>query len=241
MAPPDREAPVKRRMILFFATLAALVALAIAWKWTPMREWLEIDHVVGQLRLIGQQAGPAAAIAGLAAASALAIPLSVMTVIAVIAFGALAGFLYCIGGACIGGAISYGLGRYLGRPVVERMAGPRLNRISRQLAGHGILSVIAIRLVPAAPFAVINMLAGASHIRFRDFMLGTAIGMLPGTLAIIVFIEQIIQAIREPGGNTLVIVAITAVLIVGGGLAIRRWLAPETERLAGDQPTDQQR
>lgn len=189
-----------------------------------MRDWLDINRVVEMLKEFGNTAGPFTAICGLAIASALAVPLGVMTVIAIVAFGPLYGFTYTLTGACLGGAASYSLGRHLGHEAVDRLAGESLKKISRRLAHHGILSVIAIRLIPVAPFAIVNMLAGASHIRFRDFILGTLIGMIPGTIAIIVFTDQIIKAIREPGESTILIAGITLGLITAGFLVLRKWL-----------------
>lgn len=227
MSPDPRSdephAAVRRRLAGFAAVLAALIALAVAWGWSPMRDWLAIERIVGTLRDFGQASGPFAAIAGLAVASTIAVPLSVMTVVAIVTYGPLLGALYCLSGACLGGAASYALGRYLGREAVEKLAGRRINQISRRLAGHGLLSVIAIRLVPIAPFAIVNMLAGASHIAFRDFIFGTALGMIPGTVAVIVFIDQIIRAIREPGASTAVIATIVFGLIAGGLWALRKW------------------
>ena len=46
-----------------------------------------------------------------------------------------------------------------------------------------MLSIIALRLVPLVPFNVLNYLAGASAIRTRDYVAGTAIGIIPGAIA----------------------------------------------------------
>jgi uncharacterized membrane protein YdjX (TVP38/TMEM64 family) len=239
--PADLERSARRRLLGFAIVLAALVALAAGWNWSPLREWLDVDRIVDGLRKLGSASGPVAAIAGLAIASTLAVPLSVMTVVAIVAFGPLLGFVYTISGACLGGAVSYGLGRQLGRAAVERLAGSRIQLVSRRLGGHGLLSVIAIRLVPIAPFAIVNMIVGASHISFRHFLLGTALGMTPGTLAMIVFIDQIVRAIREPGTSTVLLAAITVGLILAGLWAMRRWIEraerrdpPKTERHAPD-------
>jgi uncharacterized membrane protein YdjX (TVP38/TMEM64 family) len=67
---------------------------------------------------------------------------------------------------------TYGLGSYLGRPAVERLSGGNIGRLSERLACRGILTVIAVRIIPVAPFTVINLFAGASHIRFRDCLIG---------------------------------------------------------------------
>ena len=48
-----------------------------------------------------------------------------------------------------------------------------------------------VRNLPVAPFTIVNMVAGASHIKLGDFLLGTALGMAPGIVAIMVFIPDL--------------------------------------------------
>lgn len=203
---------------------AVLVALAVAWTWTPMRTWLDVDLVVHALRRFGQAFGPAAAVGGFALALTLAVPLVFLTLVALAAYGPLAGFACAVAGALLGASASYGVGALLGRDVVRRLGGDRVNRLSERLAGHGLLAVIAVRMVPVAPFAVVNMVAGASHIRLRDLLLGTAIGMTPGTLALMMFVEQITEALRRPTPMTYALLALTVALIVAGGWGLQRWL-----------------
>jgi uncharacterized membrane protein YdjX (TVP38/TMEM64 family) len=134
------------------------------------------------------------------------------------------GFGCAMGGALLAAAASYGVGRFLGREVVQRLGGERINRLSQRLASRGLLAVVAVRLLPVAPFAVVNMVAGASHIRLRDLMLGTLIGISPGTLAMTLFVDQITAALQHPTLLTLVLAGLTMVLIVLGLWAMQRWL-----------------
>lgn len=222
-APNPAPAPLRGRLIALVGVLAALLGLAAAWTWSPLRSWLDVDLVVGGLRQWGQTVGPLAAIGGFTLAVTLAVPLTFLTLVTLVAFGPLAGFAYALCGACAGSVLTYGIGRFLGREVVERLGGERVNALSRRLAERGLLAVITIRLVPVAPFAVVNMVAGASHIRLRDMVLGTAIGMTPGTLAMIFFIDHIVRAIREPGPLTLLLLLLTIALIALGIWGARRW------------------
>lgn len=192
-APPvGQQLFLPRRLWRFLLLLAVLVCLAAAWKWTSLGDWLEIGRVTEALRSTGQNFGPLGAIVAFAAACIVVVPLTFLTLVTIVAFGPLLGFMYTLVGACIGAAVSYGLGRALGHEVMLRMAGARVNILSRRLAGRGMLAVIAVRMVPIAPFAIVNLIAGTSHIRFKDFMLGTALGMAPGTLAMTFLVDQIL-------------------------------------------------
>ena len=217
-------APLRRRLLLLALVLVGLIALAIAWSWTPLRSWLDMDRVVAGLRHLGRSSGPALAIAGFALACALAVPLTFLTLVTIVAFGPFAGALCSVAGALLGAAASHGLGAVLGKEAVQRLAGARVTRITRALAHRGVVAVIAVRLVPIAPFAIVNMVAGAAHISLRDMLIGTAIGMLPSTLAMAVFLDQILVAMKQPGPATLALVLL-ALLLIGVGLwAMRLWL-----------------
>lgn len=221
----DRDlAAVHRRLRALAALLVILIGLAIAWKWTPLREWLDIERVVDTMQATGRRFGLLAAIAAFAAACIAVVPLTFLTLVTIVAFGPVDGFICTMAGASIGGAVSYWMGRLLGREVVERLAGERVNLLSHRLAGRGLLAVAAVRLVPIAPFAVVNLIAGAFHIRFRDFIVGNALGMTPGTIAMALFLDQIVAALKTPGTGSIALVVLTLALIVLGGWALQRWV-----------------
>lgn len=189
-----------------------------------MRAWLDVSLVVKSLQRVGEVFGPLAAVGAFALALTLAIPLVFLTLVAVVAYGPLAGFLCVICGALLGAAASYGIGFVLGRDVLLRLGGKRMNALSQRLASHGLLAVVAMRLLPVAPFAVLNMVAGASHIRLRDLLLGTLIGISPGTLAMTLFVDQITAALQHPDPLTFVLVGLTILLMGFGVWAAQRWL-----------------
>jgi uncharacterized membrane protein YdjX (TVP38/TMEM64 family) len=72
-----------------------------------------------------------------------------------------------------------------------------------------------IRMVPIAPFSIVNVVAGASKLSLRDYLLGTALGMLPGIVVMAVLGAQIADLARDASwGNVLLL-----------GLAIVAWIA----------------
>ena len=112
----------------------------------------------------------------------------------------------------------------MGRNAVRQLAGSKINEVSRTLAKRGILTVLAVRVVPVAPFTVVNLVAGASHIRFRDFALGTVIGMAPGILGITLVTDQAAKAIRSPDWQTVLTLIVVAAVVVGAGFFLSRRL-----------------
>jgi len=90
--------------------------------------------------------------------------------------------------------------------------------------------VLIIRLLPVAPYTVINIVAGASHIGWRDYLLGTALGLAPGIVMIMLFVDRAVAAIREPGPGTLAVLAVIVVGIIGVGYAFRRMFSRQRAR-----------
>lgn len=224
LLPSEEARPLRRRLVILGLMVFALVALAAAWRWTPLGSWLNPEQVFAMIGKAGDVVGPVVGIGVIALATMVAVPLIVLTLMSILTFGPLTGFVCSITGACLGAAASYGLGRLLGRDLVRRLAGFRVNRLSRQLARHGILSVTSIRMLPIAPFAIVNMIAGASHIRLRDFLAGTALGLIPGFLAMTVIVDSIMGAVRNPGPGTVLVLLAVLALIASGAWALRRWL-----------------
>jgi uncharacterized membrane protein YdjX (TVP38/TMEM64 family) len=212
---PDPDKPyTARRIVLAVLVLFGLAGLAAAWRWTSLGDWLKLDVLLRQAgALKAHPATPLLVTAGIAVAAFLAVPLTLLVIAAILGFGSLSGFLYALSGAELSAILAYAVGRSVGRDLVRRFAGKRLNSISKRLSRRGLLTIITLRLVPVAPFNVINFVAGASHIRFRDFALGTLVGLVPGILAIALFADSVVRSIRDPDAGsfawlTAVVVAI---------------------------------
>ena len=103
--------------------------------------------------------------------SLVALAITLMIIATVVVFGPWMGFLYASAGSWLSAMVVFSLGRWMGRDLVRRFAGSLLNRLSRKLSASGLLAVITVRIVPVAPFSVVNLIAGVSEIRWRDFAL----------------------------------------------------------------------
>ena len=205
--------------------LLVLAGLFAAWRWTPLSEYVSPQAVADWAAVLANApAGPLIVIAAYTLATLTMFPRPLITLAAVVAFGPLQGFVYAIVGVLGAALLTYSAGRFLSRDAIRRLAGPRLNRIARKLRRRGLLSVIAVRLVPVAPFIVVNMVAGAFHIRVGHYALGTAIGMLPGTLAATLFGGQLHSFLRDPGPINYGLIALFVVGLVLAFVAMRWWL-----------------
>ncbi len=189
MKPPERAPWL--RLGLLALLIAGLLALALFWSAGK----LDIGELHARLQSRGAALGPGLSLLAAALGLSLAVPLSVITLLLIAALGPWQGFACSMGAALLASAISHAIGRALGHQALLRLAGPRVRRLSERLGGRGVWAVIMLRLLPLAPFAVANMVAGATHIRLRDMLLGTAIGMSPSTLVMAFFMDNILRAL----------------------------------------------
>ncbi len=238
LVPEEEKRPLSRRLLLLAMAVVALFALAAAWRWTPLAAWLDIETLQSAAsRLRDMELAPLIAVGAFVAGGLLVVPVTALIVVAVIVFGPWLGIAYALMGVTLSAILTYGAGALLGRNAVRQIAGSRLNRLSRRLGRRGILTMFAVRLVPVAPFTVVNMVAGASHIRLRDFLAGSLLGMAPGMIATALFIDRITAALQAPGPGTFAVVGLAALVIVVAAMALRRWLKkqePEQATAAGE-------
>jgi phospholipase D1/2 len=94
--------------------------------------------------------------------------------------------------------VIYGLGRVLRRDVITRMTGSYMEDVSRALAHKGILSLFVLHVFPICPFSMLNLLAGATHIRLKDYVAGTLLGMTPGIVLVCFFGGRLLEIIKHP-------------------------------------------
>ncbi|MES2353254.1 MAG: VTT domain-containing protein [Pseudomonadota bacterium] len=222
LVPREASRPVTGQVSGFAILAFVLAILAITWQWTPLHEWLNIKSLVGFAReLENAPLAPIAIVCAYLIASLLMVPVTVLIAVTGIVFGPLVGGLYAMSGTLLSAALGYGLGRWLGHDAVRRLAGTRINRISKRIAKGGFLAVAVIRLLPVAPFTIINLVAGASHIKLRDFLIGTFIGLSPGIVITVTFFHNLVETMRNP---TLIAFGVLATLVgVLVAIAIVAW------------------
>src|SRR5262249_30286631 len=141
-------------------------------------------------------------------------PRWLITMVAVIAFGPWKGFFYGLAGMLIAGLASFLPGRLVRRDTVRRLAGPRVNRLSAALYHRGALAVALVRMVPLAPFVVVNRVMGAMRVRLRDFLIGSLVGVMPGMLTAPVLSAQVSRVLADPADINGWLIAIAAALLI---------------------------
>jgi uncharacterized membrane protein YdjX (TVP38/TMEM64 family) len=143
----------------------------------------------------------------------------------VLVFGPLLGATYALAGSLLSAALLYEIGCRISTVELRRRLGPRVQRLSARLARHGVLAIAVVRIVPVAPYSLICIVAGAAHIGRLPYLVGTALGMLPGILMYALFIDRVLAVIEKPSPTSYALLVGAIALIVALALALTRRLA----------------
>jgi phospholipase D1/2 len=201
--------------------LLLLFGIAAAWIWTPLKHWLDLDSLLYYSSFIAERrTAPLIVLAVYLLGGILYFPVTLLIVATAVTFGPFTAFFYSLAGCLLSAALCYRLGMFFGRDAVRKFGGNRVNSLSRRLAKHGLLMIVMIRLFPAGPFSFFNFVAGASHMRFRDFILGTTIGLLPGLITMTLLGGRLGQTLRNPKIENFLLFTVLAVLFIAVNIVV---------------------
>ena len=125
-------------------------------------------------------------------------PRWIITMTAVLAFGPWNGLVCAYIGVVIAGIATFLPGRLVERDTIRRLAGKKLKPLTHFMERKGLVAVALLRLLPIAPFPIVNLVMGAMRVKLWHFVVGTIIGMMPGMLAATVLSDQLAAALEDP-------------------------------------------
>jgi uncharacterized membrane protein YdjX (TVP38/TMEM64 family) len=106
---------------------------------------------------------------------------AVLTLTGGFLFGSLMGTLYVNVGATTGATLAFLAARYLLHDWVEQKFGDRLGPIQEGFAKNAFSYLMTLRLIPAFPFFLVNLVSGLTRVNLGTYVLATAIGIIPGS------------------------------------------------------------
>lgn len=212
-APAD---PARRRRALWrLGALLGFLAIAVAvGLFVPLPSAEEI-------RAAAEQAGWLGALLFVFAYGLITltpVPKNVVGIAAGLVWGFGLGALLVYLGALLGAAAAFAIGRTLGREAIEAFTGARIGRVDDLLRRRGLASVIGARLIPVLPFTVINYTASLTAVSRRDYAIGTAVGIIPGTL---VFVAIGAFGFESGPGLTITLTALGLLTLIGVAVGFR--------------------
>jgi uncharacterized membrane protein YdjX (TVP38/TMEM64 family) len=185
-APAARPAAAWVKMGLLVAFAAGAI---LAYRYTAAGQYLTKDAVRVFVHSFGPL-GPLVHILLYAVTVTCFVPATVMTIAGAVAFGKVVGAVYNIMGASLGAALSFLVGRTLGRDLAARFVRGRLREFDVAAERNGLAVIFYLRLC-YFPFVPLNYAAALTRIHFRDFFWATVLGILPGTFIYTYFIDEV--------------------------------------------------
>ncbi len=139
-----------------------------------------------------------------------------LTLLAGVTFGVFWGSIISLTGNIIGATLAFLVSRYFLQKYVKAeflSKYPKISNYEKKFFSHGLRTVILLRLIPLFPFNVLNYLLGVTRVSNRDYILGTTIGIIPGTVAFVYFGKSL--AMLSVLHVALSIVAIISLVYIG--------------------------
>lgn len=218
-----------RRLWLLVACALCLAALAAFWQWLAFRDVVNPEMVqtwLTRLTTLSEHGWTAPVLLGLYLLGSLVVfPLSIIVAATGLIFGTGWGLLIAFTGTMLASVVTYWVGHLMGRDTLERHAGPRLHKLSQMLGRRGVRTMVMVSLLPLAPFTITNLMAGASHIRFRDYLVGTALGIAPGLFAVTVIGSQLTSLVLAEDVETIMVSLVAILVAISTVPVLRRYLS----------------
>ena len=209
------------------ALLLALLGLSalIAYSYSSHLKATDLSSVLPDDRYAWW--APALVILAFVAFSVL--PVMLLVSLTGIAFGPVLGPLYAMTGCLASASTAFAIGRWIGPLHVNGWGGERMKRLQGLLRRNGTLAVFLMRKIPL-PFVLVNVLLGTSAVRYREFLIGTALGMAAMVVALAGFGYQLAETWRHPSFDS----AIRAILFLSIPLSLAWMINRRLRARSGD-------
>jgi uncharacterized membrane protein YdjX (TVP38/TMEM64 family) len=196
--PSTARVPLGRLAPLAVIMAITVVALAMGWhRELSLTALLErraaIEDFVSQHWIVALAAYTALYVA----VTALSLPCaSFLTIFGGLIFGALTAATATLAGATAGATIIFLVAKSALGDWLVRRAGPRVEKVAAGFRADAFNYLLFLRLVPFFPFWLVNLVPALVGVRLRTFVIASALGMIPGTLAYAFFGAGLDSAIK---------------------------------------------
>jgi phospholipase D1/2 len=188
-----------------------IASLALGWRLTSLHNYVSFEWLSRTIEMVqGEPIAPLVVVALFLVGGLVLIPVTILIAATSAALGPWLGLASATVGALSSASMVYAIGRMMGMEPVRSLLGKRFDRFTRTIKGNGIVSVVLIRMVPVAPFSLVNLAAGATGILFSDFLIGTMLGMAPGLIAMTAFGSQLADLLARPSWSNIGILTASA-------------------------------
>lgn len=219
----------RSRIISLILALILLLGLFYLWQYSPLASWSDPELLREKLSKIkDHQVLPLVLIALYLSAGIFLFPISVLNIAGVLLLGPWKGFQYAYLGNLSSALFSYLLFYFLGRKALRNLSGQKIMGWRKKLAQKGLLSMLILRNFPLS-FGLVSMIAAASNFSFKEYTLGTMLGMLPSLILICFLTEGVRQAVYPPNPKWLALALLGCIMVFAACRQIRNYLQSKLE------------
>ncbi len=178
-----------------------------------------------------------------AIAAALALPATPFTLAGGVVFGVAKGAFLNWMAATTGATGSFLLARWLGADAVRSLLGRHAEKLSWLTYEANVLTILRLRLIPVVPFDGLSVASGLAGVPLRSFVIGTAVGIIPGTLIYTWFAHSLLLGSAGASRSAFMQLATAAALLLALSFLpnlVARWRkssAPIVKPTSDDEPT----
>ena len=213
----------KYKRTLVAVLLVFLCIVAASWRFFAVDQWIEADKLVSLIQsLRASSLAPLIVIITYVIGGIVVFPVLILIPLTALVFGPLLGCFYSLIGLFANASALYAIGHRMGYKTVQQLSGTRIHHLSQQLSRHSFLTMATLRFLPVAPFTVISLIAGASHIRYRKYIAGTLLGISPSMVILTLVCNQIEKTIDASGSQSLIVVIIGSSILLLAALWLKQ-------------------
>jgi phospholipase D1/2 len=229
----------RKKRLLRLALIAGALAIGsvLLWRLLPP---IQPQQVLARIEAIEQHAwSPLFFVAAYIVGSFVMFPITLLSALGATVFPPLKAVAISFTGTMVSSALHHILATRWLEDHVRKALGPTRKKVDEALGDRSVTTIALIRMVPLAPFALVNLAAGSLGVRFRDFMLGTAIGLAPGITVVCLFGRQVRSFWQEPRLTPVLIVIGITVAWLALSLCLQRWISrrrPSPARFPASRP-----
>jgi phospholipase D1/2 len=217
---------------IFIGFVAAILGLWIYLGVQGAGENFEPRVLLNHLRKVASHPlAPWIAVPAFVAGSLVVTPVTVMIALCGLLFDPWVAVLTATAGVLASTTVNHWIGSHFANAISAHIPRPVASRINKLADASDAWSLAGLRLIPIAPFTVINLVAGASGVNLRDFLVGSIIGMGPGIVLICLSVDRARAALQGEAVFDpwiVVAIAVAGVAIIG----LRAW--QQKTRKSGD-------
>ncbi|MEP7247307.1 MAG: VTT domain-containing protein [Gammaproteobacteria bacterium] len=225
--------PRSSRILVFvvLSVFALAAAGAALWRYTPLATIANPQHLAALFDQFERSAWSVPLVlAAFVLGGFVLFPLTLLITATGLVFDPLIALPLSLAGSLASAAAVYAIGSHFLKTRARNAFGARFERIERALSERGIIAIAVLRMLPIAPFSILNIAAGSVGVRFWDFLIGTVLGLAPGLIVLTFFAGQVRAIAQRPTLPSVLALVGIVVLWVLMSLGLQRLVSRSAAR-----------